>query len=116
MEQRVASPGCPPAPNNGSVFGSCRSCSAEKEERLSEMNRNGTAAIAGFGPVERDSKIRTTGSARHARVEITHGTPAIEERIKSHCESAKLSRAGEESKGGKGKFCNCEMAKIDLEK
>jgi hypothetical protein len=40
------------------------------------MNRNGTAAIAGFSPIERDSKIRTTGSARHARVNFTHGTPA----------------------------------------
>ncbi|WP_197278584.1 hypothetical protein [Enterobacter sp. EGD-HP1] len=65
------------------------------------MNRNGTAAIAGFGPVERDSKIRTTGSARHARVHITHGTPAKEERIKSTCESDKLSSRQRKSKRGK---------------
>ncbi|MEP8890990.1 hypothetical protein [Enterobacter roggenkampii] len=62
------------------------------------MNRNGTTAIAGFGPVERDSKIRTTGSARHARVDITHGTPAKEERIKSICESDKLSSRQRKSK------------------
>ncbi|HII4350033.1 TPA: hypothetical protein ACY4O8_000932 [Enterobacter cloacae] len=80
------------------------------------MNRNGTAAIAGFGPVERDSKIRTTGSARHARVDITHGTPAKEERIKSTCKSDKLSsRLRKSKRGGKGKFCNCEMPKIDME-
>ncbi|WP_164850607.1 hypothetical protein [Enterobacter sp. N18-03635] len=65
------------------------------------MNRNGTAAIAGFGPVERDSKIRTTGSARHARVNITHGTPAKEERIKSIWESDKLSSRQRKSKRGK---------------
>ncbi|WP_449397363.1 hypothetical protein [Enterobacter ludwigii] len=79
------------------------------------MNRNGTAAIAGFGPVERDSKIRTTGSARHARVKITHGTPAKEERIKSTCESAKLSsRERKKQEGEKRKFCNAEMPEIDL--
>jgi hypothetical protein len=84
-----------------------------KERRLSELNRNDTAAIAGFGPVERDSKIRTTGSARHARIEITHGTPAIEERIKSHCERAKLSRAGEREQGGiKGKFLTVKWQKL----
>jgi hypothetical protein len=66
-----------------------------------EINRNGAAAIAGFSPVERDSKIRTTGSARHARVMITHGTPAKVERIKSHCESDKLSSRYRKRKRGK---------------
>jgi hypothetical protein len=67
------------------------------------MNRNGTAAIAGLGPVERDSKIRTTGSARHARVNFTHGTPA-KERIKSICESDKLASRLRKSKRGKEKI------------
>ncbi|HDX4010988.1 hypothetical protein [Enterobacter asburiae] len=80
------------------------------------MNRNGTAAIAGFGPVERDSKIRTTGSARHARVDITHGTPAKEERIKSTCESDKLSSRQRKSKRGKREnFVTVKCQKIDME-
>jgi hypothetical protein len=67
------------------------------------MNRNGTAAIAGFGPVERDSKIRTTGSARHARVDslMAH---LQKERIKSICESDKLSSRLRKSKRGKEKI------------
>jgi len=77
------------------------------------MNRNGTTAIAGFGPVERDSKIRTTGSARHARVDITHGTPAKEERIKSICESDKLSSRQRKSKRGKrGNFVTVKCQKL----
>jgi hypothetical protein len=79
------------------------------------MNRNGTAAIAGFGPVERDSKIRTTGSARHARVDITHGTPAKKNASNQFVRAINYPAARGRARGEKGKFCNREMPKIDME-
>ena len=44
----------------------------ERGQRFGQRGGHQAARIVGFRPVERDSKIRTTGTARHARVDFTH--------------------------------------------
>ena len=42
---------------------------------FSEPGGNGTASIVGFGPVKRDAEKCTTGTTRHAWIQIAHNSP-----------------------------------------
>ena len=47
----------------------------KRADRLRQFSRDQTPGIIGFRPVKRDTKKRTTGTARQAF--ITHRTPAL---------------------------------------
>jgi len=51
-----------------------RSCIGEKGI-FSEPGGNSTASIVGFGPVKRDAEKCTTGTTRHAWIQIAHNSP-----------------------------------------
>lgn len=42
---------------------------------FSEPGGNSTASIVGFGPVKRDAEKCTTGTTRHAWIQIAHNSP-----------------------------------------
>ncbi|ESA75806.1 hypothetical protein HMPREF1589_00778 [Escherichia coli 113290] len=42
---------------------------------FSEPGGNSAASIVGFGPVKRDAEKCTTGTTRHAWIQIAHNSP-----------------------------------------
>ena len=49
---------------------------------FSEPGGNGTASIVGFGPVKRDAEKCTTGTTRHAWIQLAHNSPVQLEIVK----------------------------------
>ena len=67
---------------------------------LSQMSRYGAACIISFGPVKRDAEKCTTGTTRHAWIQIAHNSPVLlfkyhNETADTSYESTCLRQAGE---------------------